>query len=107
MRTPKQMRETTFIVARQNRAGGLDDVRPMPASCQIHFDVLDLLAALAEKDAEIEALKVEIDERDTWSEQRARDAWKDHKNASRIIDDLKADLKEQTKLADARWVQIL
>ena len=50
MRTPKQMRETTFIVARQNRAGGLDDVRPMPASCQIHFDVLDLLAAMAVAD---------------------------------------------------------
>ena len=38
-------------------------------------DIPDLLAALAERDAEIETLK--------------------------------ADLKEQTKLADARWVQIL
>ena len=51
-------------------------------------DIPDLLAALAEKDAEIERLHVEIDERDTWSEQRARDAWKDHQNANRIIDDL-------------------
>ena len=91
MRTPKQMRETAFIVARQNRAGGLDDVRPMPASCQIHFDVLDLLAALAEKDAEIEGLQRELAESNDFCERRERDAWKDRKQADDRIDELQSD----------------
>ena len=64
MRTPAEIRETAFIVARKNRADGLDDVRPMPAAAQLHFDVLDLLnhaeadlERLEEKDAEIEKLR--------------------------------------------------
>ena len=57
MRHKEEIRETAFIVARENRAAGLDHVRPMPASAQLHFDALDLLDLLGAKDAEIEQLQ--------------------------------------------------
>ena len=85
MRTIEQIRADWDLV--EDESGS--DWGPIElAEERLYNDIPDLLAALAEKDAEIERLHVEIDERDTWSEQRARDAWKDHQNANRIIDDL-------------------
>ncbi len=64
MRPLDAIRKTAFIVARQNRSEGLDDVRPMPASSQLHFDVLDLLDALAEAAGVIATLEEVVGSKD-------------------------------------------
>ena len=60
MRTRNEIRENGFVVARQYLADAGARDRAIGPVYQLHLDAIDLLAALAEKDAEIEQLKVKL-----------------------------------------------
>jgi len=57
MRTRNEIRENGFVVARQYLADAGARDRAIGPVYQLHLDAIDLLAALAEKDAEIERLR--------------------------------------------------
>ena len=61
MRSFDEIRETAFIVARQYLAVEGARERPIEPVYQLHLDAIDMLAALAEKDAEIERLQEVFD----------------------------------------------
>ena len=57
MRARNEIRENGFVVARQYLANAGARERPIEPVYQLHLDAIDLLDALAEKDAEIEKLR--------------------------------------------------
>ena len=57
MRTRNEIRENGFVVARQYLTDHGRHNRPIGPVYQLHLDAIDMLAELAEKDAEIELWK--------------------------------------------------
>ena len=57
MRTRNEIRENGFVVARQYLADAGAREQPIEPVYQLHLDAIDMLAALAEKDAELHQLR--------------------------------------------------
>ena len=87
MRSIDEIRADSIFTKTLFRRSGSPDTRV--GAIRLADDVLDLLAALAEKDAEIERLQNEIDDTAEFHNQRQREAWQDHANQQRQMDDLR------------------